>query len=191
MDTLRSFIAIELPFEIHQGLSGVIQRLSQRKVAVRWVQAQNIHLTIKFLGDVSSAKVESVIKMLKIESQRHKPFRFKVEGLGVFPNAHRPRVVWVGVKAPPELSEVYRGIEAAFNTIGFAPEGRDFTPHLTVGRVQQSATPEEVRRLGELVVNTPVGCLGEVSVDGLSLFRSDLKPGGAEYFLLIKSTLGQ
>lgn len=191
MVTIRCFIAIELPPEIHQKLGLVIERLSQRKIGVRWVRAQNIHLTLKFLGEIPHSKVENVIRILKIEAQRFKPFNIQVEGLGIFPNARRPRVVWVGVKAPPDLSNLYMGIEAACKTIGFPPEGRDFSPHLTLGRVQQSATPDEVRRLSEVVENDTVGSLGGVSVEGLSLFRSDLKPGGAEYSLLFRTTQGQ
>lgn len=191
LEEIRSFIAIELPREIQTALDGVTRRLAQGGLPVRWVRAGNIHLTMKFLGEIRQAQVEEIIRVLQAEARQHKPFSFLVEGVGMFPNPRRPRVVWVGVKAPPELAILHRGIEAACEKLGFPPEDRGFSPHLTLGRVAQSAQPDDFRRLAELVSITTVGRLGEVRTDGLSLFKSELRPGGAVYSLMFHARLGQ
>lgn len=191
MDTIRAFIAIELPVEIQLGIEEVVKRLSSKGGTVRWVQPRNIHLTLKFLGEITPAELSRVKSALKAEVGQCNSFAFQVEGIGVFPNAYRPRVVWVGVKAPVELSALYQRVEEGCQRVGFGSEERGFTPHLTMGRVNQSAKPEDALKLGELVKSTVVGRLGEVKVDAICLFRSTLTPGGAVYTLIERFNFGK
>jgi 2'-5' RNA ligase len=183
MSVIRAFIAIDLPLEIHQRLDEVISGFKKQLdgVPVRWVPANNIHLTLKFLGDVSLANLEILTEMLKTESAGHHPFEISVGGSGAFPNSHRPRVVWVGVEAPPELAAVQNGIVNAMDRLGYHSEDRSFSPHLTLGRVSRNASPQDMRAISKALETTRVGFLGAACVQEICLFRSDLRPTGAVY----------
>src|SRR5512137_1664240 len=106
MSMLRVFIAIELPGGLQTAISQVIERLQATagRSAVRWVAASNIHLTIKFLGDIAPSSLGTIEEALRIEAGLHSGFRMEAGGLGAFPNAKRPRVIWLGVEAPPKLT---------------------------------------------------------------------------------------
>jgi 2'-5' RNA ligase len=158
--------------------------------AVRWVSPQNIHLTLKFLGNVSPANLNSLTGVLGTEAKRHKGLQITVGGLGAFPNRLRPRVVWVGVAAPPALTELQHGVDRETSRLGYPNEDRDFSPHLTLGRVSQHATPQEVKSIAEALSAVQVGELAVVTVQHIQLFRSDLQPGGAVYTPLFKAALG-
>ncbi len=147
MDAIRSFIAIELPQTIQQQLEKIIAALKgPHAQVVRWVPVNNIHLTIKFLGDVSPLNMDLLKNLLKAEVSRQPPFSFTVGGLGAFPSPKRPRVIWVGVIAPPQLKQLVHQVEFETSKLGYANEERPFSPHLTLGRISQSATPEQVRQ---------------------------------------------
>ena len=191
MNVIRAFIAISLSDEIHHGLEQVLQDLKSRLSggAVRWVPAKNIHLTIKFLGEVSVASLDMLTTMLQTEAARHLLFEFSVGGLGAFPSPHRPRVVWVGVEAPAELAGLQRGVEAEMARLGYAPEERPFSPHLTIGRVTRNASQDELRQLSSVLETYKVGFLGVTRVQAIHLFRSDLQPSGAIYTRLHSAAL--
>ena len=191
MDAIRAFIAVELPSEIQAKLDQLIRQIQERAPkAVRWVPAHNIHLTLKFLGNVSPTNLNNLIRALRAEALRHRPMRFCVSGLGAFPNRSRPRVVWVGVSAAPELAELQRGVDRETMHLGYPAEERGFSPHLTLGRVSQHAGPEEVRNVSEALAGMPVGELGWGEGRQITLFRSDLRPGGAVYSALVQAPLG-
>lgn len=187
METIRAFIAIELPPDIQTGLNRVLKQLAPATKAVRWVPAANIHLTLKFLGDTPVDKVEQLKNAIKIEALQHEPFEIQAGTLGAFPSPRRPRVVWIGVQAPNELSELAEGIETATIPLGFPSEGRPFSPHLTLGRVSQHAAQDEINKLADLLLKTQVGSLGTAKVTGVHFFRSDLRPGGAVYTSLFQA----
>lgn len=157
---------------------------------VRWVPVNNIHLTLFFLGEVSTANLSSVTNELQAEASQHPAFEIIVGKLSAFPNANRPRVVWIGVQAPPVLAELQNGIAQRMNRLGYANEERDFTPHLTLGRVSRTAEPGEVRRIGEAIRQKEVDLLGQVDIRKVHLFRSDLRPTGAVYESISTSPLG-
>jgi RNA 2',3'-cyclic 3'-phosphodiesterase len=191
MNVIRSFIAISLSPEIYQNLEGVLRELKSRLpgAAVRWVPAKNIHLTLKFLGDVSVANVDMLTKMLQTEASRHQPFEISVGGLGAFPTTHRPRVVWVGLQAPAELISLQRGVDVETARLGYASEDRPFSPHLTLGRVSRNASPEEIRQLSEVLEHYKVGFLGAARVQSVHLYRSDLQPSGAVYTRMFAASI--
>ncbi len=191
MTAIRAFIAIELPQTLQNQLGEIITQLQQQSSrAVRWVSPRNIHLTLKFLGNVSPANLNALTGVLGAEAKRHKAMQLHVGGLGAFPNRLRPRVVWVGVAAPPTLLDLQRGIDRETNRLGYPNEDREFSPHLTLGRVSQHATPQEVKSISESLAAVQVGELAVVTVQHIQLFRSDLQPGGAVYTPLFKATLG-
>ena len=191
MTAIRAFIAIELPDAIREKLTHLLDRLKCPETsAVRWVPVSNIHLTLKFLGDTSPNNLEILSKILLAEAARRHFFEFEVGGIGTFPNLRRPRVIWVGVQAPGELLSLQRSIEAEVIRLGYNPDGRPFSPHLTLGRVNQNATPHEVRQISEVLLKQPTEKLGKVAVDRVILFRSDLRPTGAIYTPLATAKLG-
>lgn len=186
MEAIRAFIAIELPEDIRQKLDELEKKIQAHageaaRKAVRWVPANNMHLTLKFLGEVSSGNVEALAGMLRSEAGRHASFDLTVGGLGAFPNLHRPRVIWVGVQAPVELSSLQKAIEGETRQLGYPTEDRPFSPHLTLGRIAQNARPEEVAQIARGVEDVQVGELGRVRVERMHLFRSDLHPSGSIY----------
>jgi 2'-5' RNA ligase len=186
MSVIRAFIAIDLTPEIRKRLAQVEAQLRERLGAapVRWVPAENIHLTLKFLGDVSVASLTMLQTTLKAEVGGYRPFEISVGGLGAFPSARRPRVIWVGVEAPPDLASVQNGVEMQMERLGYAREERPFSAHLTLGRVPRHATAEDVRQIGAALEATKVGFLGVARVREVHLFKSDLRPSGALYTCL-------
>ena len=191
MTFIRAFIAISLSEEVCHGLDQVLEELKSRipGTLVRWVPARNIHLTLKFLGDVSSSNLEILKKVLHGEAGKHNPMQFSVGGIGAFPSIRRPRVIWIGVQAPQELQTLQRGIELETTRLGYAQEERDFSPHLTLGRVSRNISGDEVRHLSDLLSDFQVGSLGVVRVDEVHLYRSDLTPAGAIYTRLFTARL--
>ena len=183
---LRSFIAVELPPEIQKAIARSTAGLQKAlpKPLVRWVAQQNIHLTLKFLGDVSNTNLELLAEGLRGEAVQHPAFSLTVGGLGAFPNARRARVVWIGLEAPPGLASLQHGVEGVAARLGYPLEERPFSPHLTIGRVGQGASAADLARIRTALEATPVGQLGEVLVDALHIFKSDLQPTGSVYICL-------
>ena len=182
MDTVRAFIAIELTPTILNALGDLQDRLKQDvpPKVVRWVRPQGIHLTLKFLGDVPGAQIAAVAEALQEACVPHAPFSFSIGGMGCFPNPRRPRVVWVGVDEPSgALARLQRDVERAIGPLGFPPEQRRFSPHLTLGRVK-GGDRDAVASLGEYVSRAKVR-VGEMQAEAVHLMRSELLPGGAVY----------
>lgn len=191
MSVIRAFIAIDLTPEILQRLEQLSVHLKTclEGVPIRWVPVENIHLTLKFLGDVSLANVEILKKILQTEVSNHHSFEISVGGLGAFPSPRRPRVVWVGVEAPAELTAVQNGVEGAMAHIGYSREERPFSPHLTLGRVSRNATSLDERQIGEAIEAIKLGFLGIARVQEVHLYKSELHPNGAMYTRLFTATL--
>jgi 2'-5' RNA ligase len=148
---------------------------------VRWVPPGSLHLTLKFLGDIAASSVPQVAAAVQSAAGQASAFEVGVGGLGAFPNMRQPRVVWLGLHAPPALLELQRSLEAGLARLGYAPEGRAFSPHLTVGRVSRSAGSRERQALGRALAGETVGSLGVFRVDAVHLYQSVLQPGGAVY----------
>jgi 2'-5' RNA ligase len=192
MDAVRAFIAIELPQAILAELSAVEARLKPQMPhdTIRWVKADSIHLTLKFLGQVPSDQLDLIILSLRTAVVAHAPFTLEVKDAGCFPNLHRPRVVWVGVHDHDHrLHALQRAVENAISPLGYPTEIRDFTPHLTLGRVARDVRQIDQKKIGEVVQAAEVGLLGKWEVRQVALIRSDLKPSGAEYTILAHAPL--
>jgi len=180
---LRSFTAIRLPAEIQQAIAQSTSGLQRAlpKPLVRWVPVQNIHLTLKFFGDVSPANLEQLAEALQAEAAGHAAFPVSVGGLGAFPNPRRARILWIGLEAPAGLAALQRGLESAAARMGYEAENRPFSPHLTIGRVGQSVTAADLQKIRSALEGTAVGQLGTFQVEAVSIFKSDLQPGGSVY----------
>jgi 2'-5' RNA ligase len=153
------------------------------------VAASNIHLTLKFLGDVSLSNLNLLTEMIQKEISTHHQFDISVGSSGAFPNIRQPRVVWVGVEAPAELASIQNGIEVTTSRLGYSREERAFSPHLTLGRVSRNATSQDVKAISKALEATRVGFLGVTCVEKVNLYRSDLHPTGAVYTQIFSSTL--
>jgi 2'-5' RNA ligase len=188
---LRAFIAIELPSEVQKKLSQVIQRLQEplRDVSIRWVKPHNIHLTLKFLGEVSLNNLETIKQILVKEAAEVSPFEFSIGELGAFPNLKRPRVLWLHVVAPPELLALQRAIDIKTERLGYVSEERTYSPHITVGRVNRQVDAQDIHLISTLLQKTHIGLVEVVRVSTVTLFRSDLHPDGSVYTPLAVASL--
>jgi len=180
---VRSFVALELSDEVRERLSALLQRLQRTSAAVKWVEPENLHLTLKFLGEVPEERIELIAESLRAVAQATEPFSFTVKGVGGFPDLRRPRVLWVGVEATQPLMRLQQLIERAMEQLGFPPEERAYHPHITLGRVKAMAGMEKVR---EILGEYKDAEFGEVFVAHLTLFRSDLSREGPTYTPLAK-----
>src|SRR5271157_3265714 len=132
---MRAFIAIDLPDSLHAALEEAQQDFRRQVQEARWTNPAGIHLTLKFLGEISDAQTKQVVEALA-QIGTFEPFSVEVTGFGFFPHAHRPRVFWAGVTAPPALAELAARVESRMEKIGFAREDRAYSPHLTLARFQ-------------------------------------------------------
>jgi 2'-5' RNA ligase len=185
-DTQRVFIAIELSDPVKKWLAAARTALEPAVPAgtVRWVDGQGIHLTLKFLGDIPARQIDEVRGAMDRAAADGKPFPVTVEGLGCFPNLNRPRVVWAGVRAQAELGDLQSRLEIELEGVGFAREERAFSPHLTLGRVRDGIPDSRRAAIGAAVAAEKTGASVSMKAGGFSLFRSVLRPGGAEYTVI-------
>jgi 2'-5' RNA ligase len=184
LSTLRGFIAIDLPPELRKTIEALSLRLRAQpgQACMRWVQPSGIHLTLKFLGDLPAASVPELESVLDQAAAAHAPFSLTVGGIGCFPDARHPRVVWAGLDDPTgTLRLVQASIESGCAAIGLAPEDRPFSPHLTVGRVRREAGPEAAGIVQDVLDRERAFNAGEMLADAVHLFRSELRPTGAIY----------
>ena len=191
MSLLRTFIAVEIPSHVQKKIQQETEPLRKAIGAsfVRWVSIQNVHLTLKFLGDVSPASVDTLTQMLRVEADSCPELDMQISGLGSFPSLRRPRVLFIGIQAPAELEALYRGIESACARLGYESEGRGFSPHLTIGRIKQDASASDQQKVRQALVETKIDSLGIARVNSVHLYKSDLKPTGSVYTKLYSAPL--
>lgn len=191
MSVLRAFIALELPAEIQQPLAAQCAQLKtmMEGMPLRWVPVENIHLTLKFLGDVSETSVNTIADIMNSSCSHYAPVEIGVGGLGVFPDMRRPRVIWVDVEAPEELAQLQQRVEADMQRLGYPPEEREFSPHLTLARVQRKAKRRDLAEISTCLQAQKLGFLAAAVIDEVALIKSELKPNGAVYTKLSSAPL--
>ncbi len=183
---IRAFIAVNLTVRVVEAITRVQEILKQAGGDVRWVRPEGFHLTLKFLGDIPNHKPPLVLAALQEALRGHPPLLVRAQGLGAFPTLKRPRVLWVGLGGEG-LEELRERVEQAMIPLDFPPEDRQFTPHLTLGRVRSLRGWEKV--LAALKERQAEG-FGESRIEEVVLYKSDLRPEGALYTPLGKVTLG-
>ena len=183
VETVRAFVAVELPPEVRSILAGLVQGLRHEGLrCLRLVDPQGVHLTLKFLGSVASPRLEGVAGALDRVAAALHPFEVQVHGLGGFPTLRAPRVLWVGMGEDSlPLKEFAGAVEEALQPLGFPPEGRPFAPHLTLARVRDGTALGERRRAGEALQRLAGQEQAHLTVTSISLMRSTLGPQGARY----------
>jgi 2'-5' RNA ligase len=191
-EQIRSFVAIELPAEAKEGLARLRKELERDEHKfVKWVDPAGVHLTLKFLGNISSNRVTEITEAMKGASQGVSPFHLEISGLGVFPSLRQVRVFWVGIGGEVDtLSRLQQNIDSVLAGLGFAKEERPFVPHLTLARIREGASPVERRSFGEIVGSTIFEDKYPVEVEAVRLMRSQLTPAGAIYTCLSVVRLG-
>jgi 2'-5' RNA ligase len=183
MDTIRSFIAIELPDDVKETVALIIKRLRPAQYRyVKWVAPEGTHMTIKFLGNIYQSQIPQITGIMKTAAGKVPLLDLRLGGLGMFPNEQRPRVIWVALEGNTEpLAAMQRDIEQALAPMGFAPENRAFTPHLTLGRVRDNASPEDRKEIASVVKEKKIDYEASFTLGELSLMKSTLTPTGAIY----------
>jgi len=179
---MRAFIAIDLPDPIHAALAEMQQVFRAVCREARWTRPEGIHLTLKFLGEISDARTKEVVEALA-QMGAVQPFSVEVKGFGFFPSPHRPRVFWAGVAAPAALGELAARVESLMEKAGFAREERTFSPHLTLARFQ---VPRPQPALESAGAERAATSLGQFTASEFFLFESKLSPQGAQYRKLMK-----
>lgn len=190
MATLRAFVALELPETATTALATVqrdLRAAAARRgldlgTAVKWVDPKGIHLTLKFLGYVDEDLVPALMDAVTAAAAGQAACRLQLSGVGAFPNPRQPRVVWAGMVGDVELVRgLQETVEEHLAPFGFAPEGRPFSPHLTLARLRETASPAERRAVAEVLGGGPAVPRVTFLADRLSLMKSDLHPSGARY----------
>jgi RNA 2',3'-cyclic 3'-phosphodiesterase len=188
-ETLRTFIAVEMGAEVRKPATELIKKFRSARADVKWVEPHNLHITLKFLGEVEEAKTEEVCRAVTEAAAASTPFSLEICGAGAFPHLGRPRTIWLGTgEGRQALVDFQRRIEAALKPLGFLPESRRFEPHLTIGRVRNSGPG--IAELAELLlanVNQPVG---RTTIDDVVVFSSALETAGPIYEALARADLG-
>lgn len=185
---IRAFLAIALNPQVLAGIDRATDSLRERIPSIRWVPKENLHLTIKFLGNIEEAQVTAIAAALRPRLSPFSHFTINAKGLGVFPERGRPKILWVGLVGK-ELTEVAANVESCLLPLGFAPEQRSFTPHLTIGRWRQFDRPPAA--LKQELENWRGRSFGESRVNEVILFQSELNPAGSIYRRLEVFALGK
>ena len=193
MSLVRVFIAIELSEPVCDAIQKQTARLRQTlgNELIRWVPTQNMHLTLKFLGDTTTSHLEFLKQMLAREANLHPQFNLQLDGLGAFPTSKRPRLLWIGIHAPTELVSLQKSIETGTTRLGYEQEERAFSPHLSIGRVRQNINPPEMQKIRTALDTIQLGNIGTARVDSIHLYKSDLQPSGSIYTKLFTAPLSK
>jgi 2'-5' RNA ligase len=185
---IRSFLANELPKPILKKIEEVQEDLRSTHADVRWVSPDKIHLTLKFFGNIEEPRIDLILKSIEGPIRNTLPFSLRVRGMGAFPSLKNPRVIWMGlVDGREALISLQKQIETQLERIGFRAEDRPFHPHLTLGRMKSSRGREE---LVERMEKHKEEEFGDLQVERVVLFKSDLRPSGPIYTPLKEMKLG-
>lgn len=185
---IRTFICIELPDELKAAIAAIQEQFKMHKAHVSWVRPQNIHLTLKFLGDVEQQRLPDIIAQVNNVATAYSPFWLTPHGQGVFPTTKHPRVFWLGINDETgQLPALQAAVESALESLGFPKEQRRFQPHLTIGRVRPYRKPKDLTQAFLHLAFSASPFL----VDHITVMQSELKPTGAVYTPLHVVALGE
>ena len=183
---MRTFIAVELPENIKKKIGELQAPLKRTNAFVSWVKPENIHITLKFLGEVPEEKINEVFSATEAALKETKKFKMNLKEMGAFPDFRRPRVIWIGTgKGGEELSNMATKIEEEMEKIGSPKENRKFSPHFTIGRVKSQ---KNIEKLMEKVKITDFET-EDIEVNEVTVMKSQLHPAGAIYTPLRKIAL--
>jgi 2'-5' RNA ligase len=177
---MRLFVALEIPTAVRENFADLMASLRAVSPPARWVRAESLHVTLKFIGEVSESRLDAIRSALAgVRSDQLVTLEFR--GLGFFPSEKHPRVFWAGIEASPNLKTLAAAIEQTVEKLGITREQRTFSPHLTLARFEPPKLPE---RLRAAVQESASHEFGSLSTSQFHLIESKLKPSGAEYTTL-------
>ncbi|MBC2714496.1 MAG: RNA 2',3'-cyclic phosphodiesterase [Desulfobacteraceae bacterium] len=186
---IRTFIAVKLPDHVIRRLSESQQDLKKHDLRIRWTRPENIHLTLKFLGDIHPDDVGPVCQVIEASVKEFGSIALCVRGVGVFPGIRRPRVLWTGISGQTDvLEKLHKAIDVGLSDLGFAKDERRFTGHLTLGRFKGHPDSDILINIMKTYVDM---ASDEFLVDAVHVYQSDLKPSGPVYTNLSSIRLGQ
>ena len=182
--SLRVFLAVELSSNLRKKVAELQRELRGTLPTINWVHPESIHLTLKFLGYIAPAMVEQLLTAIEPIRKRQTSIMVEIQGLGVFPHIHRPRILWIGCTGDmPSLLNCVSRIEGTLEAFGFPPEEKPYHPHLTLARIKHDNS-----KVGNLLAHSGLleqpRSLGPWHIDRITLFRSDLSPKGVAYTAL-------
>lgn len=186
---MRLFVAINLPEDLRRSMWDAAVDLRSARYPIRWVRPESVHLTLKFLGEVPADREREISDAMRSATAGGKPFVLPVGGFGAFPDSRRPRVVWLGCEAVPQLELLKHRVEQVMERQGFPLEGRPFRPHLTLGRVKRNARSTDFEGFAEALGESEFS--GEMLVRSIDLMMSKLGRGGAIYQVRHSAELGE
>jgi 2'-5' RNA ligase len=178
---IRCFIAVPLEQELKDGIAVTVADLKRSDADVKWVRTENLHLTLKFLGDTDEGFLPALQEGLSTVASMHGPFTVSLQGLGLFPRKGAPRVAWIDINNYLELAGLQHDIEEALFTLGIKKEDRPFSPHLTIGRVRSQRNAKALLEGLQALDNRDFGTL---RIRSFSLMKSELRQAGPEYTTL-------
>ena len=189
---IRSFIALELPSSTQDDI--IWQTANLRKhypfPVIRWVKHGNIHLTLKFLGDVTKTDLKLLTNSIACQASGIEPFSISFSNLGIFPNIRKPRIIWIGIKTPTNLAEIQSRIDDLTSSLGIQIEKKPFSPHITLGRFGKNNLMLDSENLIAEMGSTVVNSIATIKITEIKIFKSDLKPDGPEYTAIHNIPLG-
>lgn len=191
MEQIRAFIAIELPAQFKLGLKELQSMLKADNPApAKWVNPEDCHLTLRFLGNIGANQIDDITQAMLTAAAETTTFDLKMGHIGTFPNTIRAQVIWVGLEGDlDELRKLKVRLDSALSPLGFPPEERTFTPHMTMARLRHHVSPSERERLVKLISNATPMVVSRMNVSSLSLMRSYLTREGAIHHRLSQATL--
>lgn len=182
MDSIRTFIAVRIPAEVRRRLADIEQKLKSSGADVKWVPEENFHLTLKFLGNVDPDRLRAVCDAIRSIAETSNAFEVTLTGVGAFPKASRPSVVWVGVTTgAEEMKALAARVDDALAGLGFLREERGFSAHVTLGRVRSA---RHIHRLPEVIESLKDEEAGVFTVGSVAVMKSDLRPSGPVYTVI-------
>ncbi len=174
---MRLFVALEIPSDVRENLAALLKSLHAVSPQTRWVRPENLHVTLKFIGEMPETKLAAIRNALAgVQSEQHVALDFR--GLGFFPNEKHPRVFWAGIEASPNLKTLAAEIDGATEKLGIPREQRPFSPHLTLARFEPPRLQETLRAA---ILENEEREFGSLRISQFHLVESKLKPSGAEY----------
>ncbi len=191
-DTTRAFLALEIPPERREKLGRLQKLIAPEIPGARWVELDALHVTLTFLGDVPHVDLGRVCRAVQDAAANHEPFELKVEGLGVFPDPTKPRVVWVGLTGPglEPLQALRDDLAAATRDVGYAPADDRFHPHATLGRIKVGRAAPPIADLSPLLRHYSRWAAGLIRPSEVVVFGSTLDQDGPEYTPLARAKFG-
>jgi 2'-5' RNA ligase len=176
---VRLFVALNLPDDVRGSLMEALGPLRRTTLPVKWVRPENVHLSLKFLGEVAETREAEVATALQEAVRGVRSIPLHIAGFGVFPDFRRPQVLWAGIDPEPALELLQHQVERAFTPLGFPPDGRPFRPHVTVGRAGREATPRAFADLEATLGG--IAFSASTVVGEVDLMQSTLQAGGSVY----------